>query len=491
MIGGVIPPQMHSFPARSNSGAILLALVLALAWILNPSFGPSPIILQTLMAASAALLWFLLRPAIPQPAALVLASSWLIAAVFNAGVGVAQSLSLITDSTVWLSASSGGEVYGNLRQRNQLATLLAIGLASAFYLITQLEGRLRWLLAACVVLLSTVSALTSSRTGMLHWILLCGVALLAPLWGAPAVWRRWALLAAGSYAVTLALAPTMIERVAGGASCVSRKVLWQNALHLSAQHPWTGWGPGMLDYAHYATLYPGERFCLIVDNAHNLILHAAVELGWPVALLLVAGLLALLVFGRPWRERAPHRLLAWAVLGVILLHSMVEYPLWYGPFQLAVILAAVLLVSRREPRGGGPMPRAQRAPWALALVAMLYVGWDYHRASQVYLPPQERSALYPSGASASARHSVLFKGQVEFAEFTTTPVTLANAGRLADMGERVLHYSPEPQVIEKLIDALAMLGQDERVAWHEARFRAAFPDEYAQWASRPQASRAP
>ncbi len=491
MIGGVTPPSMHSSPARPDPGAVLLTLILALAWILNPSFGPSPIILQTLMAASAALLWFLLRPAIPQPAALVLASSWLFAAVFNAGVGVAQYFSLIPESTAWFSASWGGEVYGNLRQRNQLATLLAIGLASAFYLVTQLEGRLRWALAACVVLLSAVSALTSSRTGMLHWILLCGVALLAPLWGASGVWRRWALLAAGSYAVTLALAPTMIERVAGGASCVSRKVLWQNALHLSAQHPWTGWGPGMLDYAHYATLYPGERFCLIVDNAHNLILHAAVELGWPVALLLAAGLLALLVFGRPWRERVPHRLLAWAVLGVILLHSMVEYPLWYGPFQLAVILVAAVLVSRREPRGGGPMPRGQRAPWALALVAVLYVGWDYHRTSQVYLPPEERSALYPSGASASARHSVLFKGQVEFAEFTTTPLTLANAGRLADMGERVLHYSPEPQVVEKLIDALAILGQDERVAWHEARFRAAFPDEYAQWASRPKDARAP
>ncbi len=468
-----------------------LVAILALAWILNPSFGPTPVILQTLLASGAALCWFLLRPAIPQPAVRVLASSWLIAAVFNAGVGVAQFFGLMTESTAWFSASYGGEVYGNLRQRNQLATLLAIGLASAFYLLTQLEGRLRWGLAACVALLSAVAALTTSRTGMLHWILLCGAALLAPLFGAPGWWRRWALLAAGSYAVILALAPAMIERVAGVASCVSRKVLWQNALHLSAQHPWTGWGPGMLDYAHYATLYPGERFCLIVDNAHNLILHAAVELGWPAALLLAAGLLSLLVFGRPWRERVPHRLLAWAVLGVILLHSMVEYPLWYGPFQLAVILVATLLWSRPEPQGGGPMPRAQRAWWALALVVVGYVGWDYHRISQVYLPPEERSALYPSGASVTARHSVLFKGQIEFAEFTTTPLTLANAGRLADMGERVLHYSPEPQVVEKLIDALVIVGQSERAAWHEVRFRAAFPDEYAQWASRPRPARAP
>ncbi len=463
-----------------------LGFILALAWILNPSFGPSPIILQALIAAGAALLWFLLRPGVPQPAALVLAASWLLAAVYNACVGLAQYFSLLGDSSLLMSASYGGEVYGNLRQRNQLATLMAIGLASVFFLLTNIQGRWRGVLAACVVLLSVVAALTSSRTGMLHWVVLCSVALLLPLWGAPGGWRRWAVLAAASYAVTLALAPTMIERVAGVESCVSRKVLWTNALHLAAQRPWTGWGLGELDYAHYVTLYPGERFCLIVDNAHNLFLHAAVELGWPVAILMLAGGALILWRGRPWRERAPHRLLAWAVLGVILLHSMVEYPLWYGPFQLAVILAAALLWPRHEARERGPAPLAQRAAWALSLVAVLYIAWDYHRISQIYLTQEERSALYRSTARISAHPGVLFASQVEFAAFTTTPVTPANAARMADLGERVLHYSPEPQVIEKLMDALQLLGENERAAWHDLRFRAAFPDEYAQWASRPQ-----
>ncbi|MEY4713547.1 MAG: hypothetical protein RIS88_2997, partial [Pseudomonadota bacterium] len=336
--------RFHSFDPLRHGG---LGLALALAWIVNPYYGPSPIVVQALIAGAVALCWYAVRPALPQPAAVLLAASWLAAALFNAGVGLAQYAGLITESTFWVSASLGGEVYGNLRQRNQLATLLAIGLASAFYLLTKLEGRVRAGLAAGVVLLSVVTALTSSRTGMLHWILLCGVALLLPLGGAPGWWRRWAVLAAGSYAITMALAPKLIERVTGVESCVSRQVLWQNALHLSTQHPWTGWGPGMLDYAHYATLYPGERFCLIVDNAHNLILHAAVELGWPFALLLLGAMVALVAWGRPWREHAPHRLLGWAVLALILLHSLVEYPLWYGPFQLALLLSAVLLWPRR------------------------------------------------------------------------------------------------------------------------------------------------
>ncbi len=480
-----------SSPPALSARHLLVGLVLALAWILNPSFGPSPIILQTLIAAGAALIWFAARPAGQHSAAFVLAASWLLAAVYNAGVGLAQYFHLLSDSSLLMSASYGGEVYGNLRQRNQLATLMAIGLASAFYLVTKVEGWRRWLLAACVVLLSAVTALTSSRTGMLHWIVLSVAALLFPFWGAPGGWRRWALLAAGSYAVTLMLAPTMLERVAGVESCVSRKVLWSNALHLSAQHPWTGWGLGELDYAHYVTLYPGERFCLIVDNAHNLFLHAAVELGWPVALLLLMAGAWLVWLGRPWRERAPHRLLAWAVLAVILLHSMVEYPLWYGPFELAFLLAAALLWPHREPPPGASTPLAPRAVWALCLVAIVYVAWDYHRISQIYLSQEDRSALYPSTERITAHPGVLFRSQVEFAAFTTTPLTQANAARMADMGERVLHYSPEPQAIEKLIEALRLIDQNDRAAWHEARFLAAFPQEHAQWASRPSPASAP
>lgn len=482
-------PTPSLIPARGT--AVGLVLALALPWILNPSFGPSPIIVQTLIAAAAALCWFLMRPGIPHPGASVLAASWLLAAVYNAGVGVTQYFSLLADSSLWVSASYGGEVYGNLRQRNQLATLMAIGLASVFFLLTKVRGRWRGLLAVCTVLLSAVAALTSSRTGMLHWLVLCGVVLVLPFWGAPGTWRRWAVLALGSYAVTLMLAPTMIERVAGGEACVSRKVLWTNVLHLASQRPWTGWGIGELDYAHYATLYPGERFCLIVDNAHNLFLHVAVELGWPVALVMLVGAAVLVAWGRPWRERAPYRLLAWAVLAVILLHSMVEYPLWYGPFQLAVILSVGLLWPRAEMPERAPPRQAQWSAWGLSLVAVLYVAWDYHRISQIYLPPEERSALYPSNESINAHPGVLFAGQVDFAAFTTTPLTQANAARMADLGESVLHYSPEPQVIEKLIDALLLLGENDRAAWHQERFLAAFPDEHARWASRPNPASAP
>ena len=51
----------------------------------------------------------------------------------------------------------------------------------------------------------------------------------------------------------------------------------------------------------------------------------------------------------------------------------------------------------------------------------------------------------------------------------------ANAGHL-------LHYSPEPRVIGKLIESAVMLGYDAEALAYLARFKAAFPKEHDAWA---------
>jgi len=104
-----------------------------------------------------------------------------------------------------------------------------------------------------------------------------------------------------------------------------------------------GWGWGELDYAHFITLYPGARFCEILDNAHNLPLHLAVELGMPLTLAFFGAVVWWVMRARPWAETDASRQLAWVVLLLIGVHSLLEYPLWYGPFQLAVVLCLLML----------------------------------------------------------------------------------------------------------------------------------------------------
>jgi hypothetical protein len=70
---------------------------------------------------------------------------------------------------------------------------------------------------------------------------------------------------------------------------------------------------------------------------------------------------------------------------------------------------------------------------------------------------------------------------VAFAELSITPLTANNAQWTFDTANRLLHYSPEPRVIEKLIESAVMLGRNKEALAHLARFQAAFPQDYARW----------
>ncbi|RZL97711.1 MAG: polymerase, partial [Variovorax sp.] len=85
--------------------------------------------------------------------------------------------------------------------------------------------------------------------------------------------------------------------------------------------------------------------------------------------------------------------------------------------------------------------------------------------------------------------SWLFASQVRFAELSMTSVTPANAADVHALARRMLHFSPEPRVIARLIDSAILLGRDDEAAALAARFKAAFPDDYARWLRvRPPAS---
>ena len=279
----------------------------------------------------------------------------------------------------------------------------------------------------------------------------------------------------------------MMHRLREGApDAHSRLLLWRNVLELIAQRPWTGWGWGELSFAHYSTRYEGPRFVEILDNAHNLPLHLAVELGIPAAVLICGGFGWLVVAARPWRETDPARLMAWGLLGAIVLHSLLEYPLWYGPFQLVFGLCLGFLWPS-SPKKTAAVPEghpvfAPSLAAALALMAIVaYAAWDYTRVSQLYLAREERLPAWRDDTLAQVQDSWLFANQVKFAELALMPVTTANAAEVHALAQRLVHFSPEPRVIVKLIDSAMLLGREKEAFDQAKRFRIAFPDEYARW----------
>ena len=499
--------------------ALAVIFLITLPW-LNPfAPGPSPSVMPWLLAVGATaglLVLAALRRLRGLPAdgqaeaqrwAGALAWALVLAASVSSGMALLQYFGAAHGLSPWVSQAQAGEAFANLRQRNQFASLCNLGLLAVLCWAAQATGlrkergvTLRLMLVTGVLALGNASS--TSRTGLLQLGLIVTMAWWwhrqSPRTTTPLI-RPLLLTAVLSYLLAALVLPVMVGQALGGGifarlqdggpACSSRMVLWSNVLQLIAQKPWLGWGWGELRYAHFMTLYEGPRFCEIMGNAHNLPLHLAVTLGLPAALLLCGGGTWLVWRAKPWQETDATRQMAWGVLVVIGLHSLLEYPLWYGPFQMAVGLCLLLLwVPRTQVK---PILEAMtgqknmqnrfvsqsiRALAAIILLAPVgYAAWDYHRISQIYLPVAQRSAAYKDNTLEKIRSSWLFQNQVQFAELTTTPLTLDNAVQINALAHGLLHYSPEARVVETLIDSARLLGREDEAQFFAVRYRAAYP----------------
>lgn len=509
----VHPHSCDPFPHPMR--LFVIALLITLPW-LNPfSPGPSAAAVPLLFAWACAASLLLAKASegattTRQDWVRAMASAWLLAAGVSAVIGLLQYFGASGWLGVWVNNTNAGEAYGNLRQRNQFASLMNIGLVALVWWVTQVgskDGRRQFgLIAVAValaVLLAAGNAASGSRTGLFQLLL---VVALSFYWLGRASRQPdssptgralpWVLLAAVlAYALAtwalpwlLGLNPmqsSALGRLSSGNSvCASRLTLWHNVLVLIGEKPWLGWGWGELDYAHFITLYPGARFCDILDNAHNLPLQLAVELGVPMSVMLCGGGLWLVWRARPWQELDGTRHMAWAVLAVILLHSLLEYPLWYGPFQMAAGLCVWLLIPEKFLENRSWVAHLQALVAGMLLTFCALAGWQYHVASQLYLSPEQRDPAYRSNTLEKTREVLLFQDQVQFAELTTTDLTLANAAQMNRLAKQVLHFSPEARVTEIVIDSALLLGHDTEARYFQARYKAAFPQAYAEWFKR-------
>jgi hypothetical protein len=290
--------------------------------------------------------------------------------------------------------------------------------------------------------------------------------------GAPLLVILWSLILPWvALQLNGVMGASLLLRVAGQAqdyaACGGRLVLWSNALQMLAQHPWQGWGLGETDFAHYSTDYQSERFCDLLDNAHNFPLHLALEFGLPFAL-------ACCVFAVHWLYKKSRlsttnnaRRVAFGMMLVLGIHSMLEYPLWYGPFQISLGLALGLWAETTTERIVEAKPasstRQQLLPMVMCsalFLACFYAAWDYNRVAQIYKQPEMRDAAYRDNPMQAASQSWLFKNQVDFARLMTQSITQENAQETYDLAMRVLHYSPEARTVERAAESLRLLGRD-------------------------------
>ncbi len=394
----------------------------------------------------------------------------LIAALYNAMVAFIQTTAPSWTSENWIAgistdtARTGAErASGNLRQPNQLATLMIWGMLSATYLLRR--SPLLWGVASLPLLLTLFA--TGSRVGVLSLALIVGVALVRSKRARS--WQKKAWLAAGLTLLVLVwFATNAFTRDTAGSALSQRLALWRDVWTIIEQTPWFGVGWGQLNFAW--TLTPlSARAPDVFDHAHSLPLHLAAELGLPIAACVLAALGLTFWFSRRaghTREGATAQLM----LATVLLHSLFEYPLWFAYFLLpsAFLLAWLVAVDAQSQHATCECRSHPVSSVATLLVAVMCVGatlyaWnEYKKITEIYTHPADSAALKP--AVSTARESPLY-GQ--FGDYAAIMI----AGQNADLAwfARPIRQVLDERLLTAYANALIRAGETDKAAFIVAR----------------------
>ena len=413
----------------------------------------------------------------------VLANFLLIGAALNAVLGVVQHFHWHTLLDSVITAKISSFLYGNIAQHNHYANYIAMGLISLGLLFQQ--GKLK---AVYVVVLATlllfVMTLSGSRSSWLYLLMMSGLA----WWGArrdaalrPLLSYSLSLIAgfglmhlvvqlpfmAGADSSTNTVERLYSELLSNDGSTVWVKFyMWHEAWLMFTQSPWLGVGFGQFAWHHFQLLpvLRPNNISGLFNNAHNLIFQLAAEAG-------IGGLLALFGSMGIWfygLRRATLSAAHWwgyAVLGVLAIHSLLEYPLWYTYF---VAIAAILLGAFDETRYRLELRNVGR----LSLVIILLLGMlSLIQLRSGYQQLKDTLAINPVSDNVAEALQHIREGLIAvhggsllspYAELYILSYTEVNADHIKQklaLGSNVMHFAPIAPVVYRQAFFLAQDGQ--------------------------------
>ena len=486
---------------------VLGSMALSVAWSWAPGGLPASLALSGLglLAAAAVLLAGgagARASSSAQDMFVLFCAAWVLAGVLNAGVAAVQVFAPSWTDGDWIASSSiPGRAVGNLRQPNHLSSLL-LWAAIAVVALAELR-RIGWRLAAPLLALMVFGVvLSASRTGLLSVLLLAlwGLAdrrlarstrallLVAPLLYA-AAWvgmAQWAGAASHSFGGAARLAESDISG--------SRFGIWANTLALIRAQPLGGVGWGEFNFVWSLTPFP-SRPTAFFDHTHNLPLQLAVELGLPLATLVLALLLwalwraARAAWATPAGLGAAQRCALMMVL-MIGLHSLLEYPLWYAYFLLptawawgfalggdgaaSVTAGAAASVSSSVGNSVGSSDTRSSAltlAGAALVAGAVYSVWDYQRVALIFSAPDGAAPLVER--IAQGQRSLFFAHHADYAAVTSNP---APADDIAAF-DRATHYLLDSRLMTAWARHLAARGEIDAARHVAARLREFGRDE--------------
>lgn len=472
---------------RGEAGPLMLAIVVLMAAAMASvalNQLPLPIALNAvgMLLAAMALLWVGIaarQHGLTQRVMTLLGIGWVTLGVMTAVICCAQVFAPDWVDGDWISRSDlPGRAIGNMRQPNHVASLLVWSCVALIWLSE--AGRLRRLwLGSALALFVLAILLTASRTGLMGLLILSAwgmldrkltrtsrlILLSIPLmlvagWMLVGFWAE-----GGEHAFSAA------ERLSQGAASPSRFAVWVNALELVRQHPLTGVGWGEFNLAWSLTAFP-DRPAPFFDHAHNLALQLMVELGLPIAgvvlgLLLWAMVKAVRSSGRETGLESTALRCALVMVLLVAIHSMLEYPLWYAYFLLptALLLGLCLGVpvnAESQAKGGVPARTlAVICAWVLATAVVTFV--DFMRVAAIYTP----SPVSLKSRIERGQQSWLFGPFADYSYAVHFPLTQEALVAI----KRTAHNIVDARLLIIWAHTLHRLGDDERARYLVDRLR--------------------
>jgi len=349
--------------------------------------------------------------------------------------------------------------YGNTGQPNQLALLFCTAVAAVWWLYQ--SGRLRARLSvAAIVSLLWGLALTQSRIG---WLIMPIFSCLVWHWRTRTEFKRISgfvicglLLTYGALvyslpAISSALGVESFSVAERAGSNSERWVLIQQALKISLVHPWfgVGWyefGPQQLKIAL------GFTETVYSQHAHNIVRNFAAELGWPSTILILGSLAWWFVsasFGKVISKEVGFATLS---LLAVLVHSLVEYPLWYAYVLLPM---ALLMGMVHQSQFGSVQVRVPRgivlALFFLIGISLVMITTDYRRVVVSFRALGWETLGMKADEGTTVKPSItMFPQFYDYFQFTKTPARAGMSTEQISFMERVASRFGFPPVLMRM-----------------------------------------
>jgi O-antigen ligase len=414
-------------------------------------------------------------------------------AVFCQVIQVFHLETKVTPLVVAYNITVDRRPFGNMAQANHLATYIAFAMAGALFLVqTRRLPVIAWALLS--VIFSTGLALTVSRGPWLQM----GVIVVAGFWMAFAEIRRnpalrrsnreWlvpvalgvlffivnALVRWANVHFQLDLAESAADRFKDAGQIAPRIALWKYGWTMFKTHPLLGVGWGEFpryQYDFVRTLGGVE----IANNSHDIFLDLLGKTGLIGLAIVLLGLVAWLVRV----VRAPHtaaRVFGIALIGVLVMHALVEYPQQYMFFLLPAMFVFGLLETRSLRLLPGRVSFGVYVVVVFGGLAALYpICRDYNRAEVLYYGarPAEQYGEDPS---------FLFRAWGEYGMATLLPMNAMDLDHKLAMHQQALALLPGETVLRRYAVLQALSG-DTNAAFDTVTRLKIFAEELHDWPS--------